>query len=303
MTASRGSISVPASVRQWRMDDVLFTYVVDGIIALDPGVFLAAVPAEHWNAHPDQLDDSRRLMMSTGGLLVQRDGHTLLVDAGFGPLQSELPDGRVDCGALPATLAAVGVAPEDVDVLALTHLHADHTGWLFTAGFDGALTPTFPRAAYVLADHEWAPYSGGGEPPAEVPAVIEPLRGHARLTTIDDGDEVAPGVTAVVTPGHSSGHTSYVVTSATGRRLVAFGDVFHAPVQLANPQWGSAPDSAPAAVPAARARIVAELTQPDTHGFAVHFGDQPFGRVHRGDDGPRWEPVDSEVLAPPPITS
>jgi hypothetical protein len=46
---------------------------------------------------------------------------------------------------------------------------------------------------------------------------------------------------------------------------------------------------------------MAELLAPDTYGFGIHFGDQPFGRVVRDDDGlPRWRPVATEVLAPPP---
>jgi glyoxylase-like metal-dependent hydrolase (beta-lactamase superfamily II) len=55
---------------------------------------------------------------------------------------------------------------------------------------------------------------------------------HTNVRLISDGDEVAPGVTAVVTPGHSAGHTSYVVTTSRGNRLVAFGDCFHTPAQL-----------------------------------------------------------------------
>src|SRR5260370_39114941 len=94
---------------------------------------------------------------------------------------------------------------------------------------------------------------------------------HTNVQLISDGDEVAPGVTAVVTPGHSAGHTSYVVTTSNGNRLIAFGDCFHTPAQLLHPEWSSAPDIEPAAVPGARQRLLDQLRTGNTGVFAVHF--------------------------------
>jgi glyoxylase-like metal-dependent hydrolase (beta-lactamase superfamily II) len=303
VTSHLGSLSAPSSVRRRQFDDVTLTYIVDGAMSMVPSAFLPDIPADYWRDHPGETDDAGHLAMSTGGLLVQRGDHCLLIDTGFGPVQIEASFGRVDCGAFLQTLAAVGVAAEDVDVVALTHLHPDHIGWLFTTTGGDDLTPVFPRAAYTLAAAEWAPYGGGDEAAdsPDVRRVVSGLRRHPWLRVVADGEEIAPGVTAVVTPGHSSGHTSYIVTSAQGRRVIAFGDAFHAPAQLSNPQWGSAPDTDPAAVPAARRRLTAELLEPDSYGFAIHFGDQPFGRVRSDDDGtPRWEPIATDVLAPPP---
>src|SRR6202000_798797 len=121
------------------------------------------------------------------------------------------------------------------------------------------------------------------------------------VVLIDDGDEVAPGVTAMVTPGHSLGHTSYVVTSRSGQRLVVLGDVFHSPPQISHTEWTSDPDRDPTVVPSARARILAELTVADTVGFAFHFGDQPFGRVVESAGGQlTWRGVATTALVSPP---
>ena len=302
MAAGLGAISAQSSVRRWQMDDVTFTYIVDGSMTMAPSSFFPAIPADHWDAHPEELDARHRVAMSTGGLLVERGEDCLLIDTGFGPVTANSAVGEVDCGALPQTLAAVGVTAGDIKVVALTHLHIDHTGWLFTSTRDGESAPTFRDAAYVVSEPEWAPYTRG-RGPAETAdhGVVELLRRHPRLSTIRDGQEIAPGITALVTPGHSTGHTSYIVASQTGRRLIAFGDAFHAPAQLRHPQWGSGPDADPAAVPSARRRIITELLEPETYAFAVHFGDQPFGRV-RGDvdNTLGWHPMSTEVLAPPP---
>jgi glyoxylase-like metal-dependent hydrolase (beta-lactamase superfamily II) len=298
-----GSVGAQSRVRQWQLDDLTFTYIVDGAMSMAPDQFFPAIPERYWYEHPDYLDGDCRAPMSTGGLLVERDGHHTLIDAGFGAVQRDAPVGRIDSGALLDSLAAVGVTAADIDVLALTHLHVDHTGWLFTDTGSGAFEPTFPNASYVLAAAEWAPFARGEEP-AEMPdraSVIEPLRLHVRRVEVGDGEEVSPGVTAMVTPGHSVGHTSYVVSSTAGRRLIAFGDIFHLSAQLTHPEWGSLPDAQPAAVPAARATIIAELLRPETFGFAIHFGDQPFGQAWVDTDGKtRWQPLPSDVLAPAP---
>jgi glyoxylase-like metal-dependent hydrolase (beta-lactamase superfamily II) len=303
VTDDVGALNARASVRRWQMDDVTFTYVVDGFMAMLPHKFLPAIPRRYWDDRRDELDTQGRVVMSAGGLLIERGGHRVLVDAGLGSITGEFPQGVVKAGAFVRCLREVGVDPGDVEVFALTHLHIDHTGWMFSEATDGTYMPTFPNARYVLAAAEWLPLAHG-ERTAETPderSVVDPLARHRQRSLIVDGSPIAPGVAALVTPGHSAGHASYVVTSSGGRRLVAFGDVFHVPAQMAHTSWGSAPDTDPAAVPGARARLLDELLMPDTFGFGTHFGDQPFGRVVRDHDGvPRWRPVPTEVLGPPP---
>jgi glyoxylase-like metal-dependent hydrolase (beta-lactamase superfamily II) len=304
MTNGVGALNARASVRRWQMDDVTFTYVVDGYMSMLPHKFLPAIPPGYWADHPDELDADGRAVMSAGGLLVERGGNRLLVDAGLGRISGEFPVGSAASGAFDRCLRELAVDPGDIAVFALTHLHVDHTGWMFSEATDGAFAPTFPNADYVLAEAEWGPLVGGERPEGtpDESSVVDPLSRHRRLRLVSDGDSIAPGVTALVTPGHSAGHTSYVVTSSHGRRLIAFGDIFHVPAQLAHTSWGSAADTDPAAVPGARARVLDELLAPDTYGFGIHFGDQPFGRVFRDNEAtPQWRPVPTEVLAPPPL--
>ncbi|MFC8432363.1 MBL fold metallo-hydrolase [Streptomyces sp. NPDC057253] len=303
--ASIGSLNSQAAVRRLQLDDVTFTYIVDGAMAMPPHQFLSSVPAEYWADHPETLDADGRLLMSAGGLLVERDGLRLLIDAGLGAVTMATDLGQGDSGAFLETLAAVGVGVADIDLLAFTHLHGDHTGWAFAAATEGPPRPTFPRARYVIADTELAGPTGddaGDSASQEQLPIVETLRRSANLTVIQDGQEVAAGVVALVTPGHSPGHTSYVVTTASGKRLIAFGDTFHTPAQMASTDWGSAPDSDPHAVPGARERLLAELSEPGTIGFGIHFGDQPFGEVRRDTGAAEWHPVETTVLFPPPRT-
>lgn len=301
-----GQLNEQASVRRFQMDDVTFTFVADGAMSMVPQMFLKAIPTAYWDAHPDELDRRGCVAMSAGGLLVERGDHRLLIDAGLGPRTESTLHGQINSGAFLDVLKHLGLLGTDIDVFALTHLHVDHTGWAFVESASGRREPTFPNAPYVIAVLEWEPLKRG-ERPLGVPGeaeFLEPIAEHSNLVRlISDGDEVAPGVTAVVTPGHSPGHTSYVVTTSRGNRLVAFGDCFHTPAQLRHPDWPSAPDVDPSVVGSARRRILSELGVAGTVGFAIHFGDQPFGTVTvDGTQSVAWEPVPTTVLLAPPRT-
>jgi glyoxylase-like metal-dependent hydrolase (beta-lactamase superfamily II) len=295
-----GLLSDQSAVRAIDLDDVRVTYAVDGAMGLNPDVFFPFLSAGYWAGQPGALTGSGQIAMSVGGLLVERGGRRLLIDAGLGVQAGHSPLGTTNSGALPDTLAALGCDLAAIDTVAFTHLHGDHTGWAFTRNGDGTYRKTFPAARYLVAEKEWAPYGRGESlPVAPPPAILEQLA--AARTLAGDDEEIFPGVRTVVTPGHSPGHTSYIITSSTGKRLIALGDAFHIPAQLGHPEWPSLPDIDADAVVAARRRLTQELEQPGTVGFACHFGDQAFGRVTRpGTGGHGWEPVPSTVIMPAP---
>jgi glyoxylase-like metal-dependent hydrolase (beta-lactamase superfamily II) len=297
---SSGQLCHQSAVRSLQLDDIRLTYVVDGAMEIAPAVFFPEIPHHYWQQHPSMLADNGRVVMSTGGLLVETAGHRVLIDGGFGDIQLSNEAGRINCGALLQVLATLGHSADDIDVFAFTHLHADHIGWAYIHEPAGP-RPTFPNARYVLSAREWQPLADG-VPPSEpaVARLIPPL--EANKTLFADGDEIAPGITALVTPGHTPGHTSYIVTSATGQRIIAFGDAFHAPAQLAHPEWPSAADADSDSVLIARRRILTELEHPNTLGFGIHFGDQAFGRIVRDGttNSPQWAPVPARVISGPP---
>lgn len=67
----------------------------------------------------------------------------------------------------------------------------------------------------------------------------------------------------------------------------------HSPIQIDHPDWSSGFDHDPALTADHRRRLVAELAEPGTIGFGVHFADVVFGHVQQGGDGPAWRPVDA----------
>ncbi|MGI5208086.1 MBL fold metallo-hydrolase [Spirillospora sp. CA-108201] len=216
---------------------------------------------------------------------------------GFGP-QAPPPDpgtprGDIHGGALLDSLAELGRRPEDIETVAFTHLHPDHLGWAWHRA-PGSDLPAFAHADLLVSEPEWAerdlPAAHGM---AEQIAAMAP-----RVRTVTEGQEIFPGVRVRITAGHTAGHAEYVIVSG-GRRLIAFGDALHSPVQVGHPEWSASVDHDPARSADHRRRLVAELEEPDTIGFGVHFADVVFGRVRRDGDGPAWHPVDTDASPAP----
>ncbi|MET9695825.1 MBL fold metallo-hydrolase [Streptomyces sp. NPDC006529] len=280
-TATRWNTPATAP-RTLRFGEHTVTWLPDGYVQLDPRRWLPGTTEEDWTGeNAGLLDPEGFLAASIGALLIRHGDRAMLVDAGFGPRDVPAADTRPALGALvggqlPAALDAVGVDPAAIELIAFSHLHGDHFGWALCPG-RGLVSP-FVNAVFAASAAEWATL-----PPSK--------RGPARIRTVADGEEIFPGVTARSTPGHTAGHTSYVLTSG-GRRLIAFGDVFHTPAQLARPDWRVAVDALPEGAVAARRALLAELARPGTSAFANHFSDVVFGRLGENAGTPCWEPLE-----------
>lgn len=279
----------PAPIRSLRLGGTRVSYVPDGAVQLPPRGWLPDTTDEVWAASKQYLDGSGNLVASIGGLLVENGDRALLIDTGFGP-QSLPPDpatprGAIQGGALLDNLAGIGRSPAEIEAVAFTHLHLDHLGWARHPA-PGGNQPAF-ACGYLVAEPEWdhrdlLEADGTGR---EILAALAPC-----VRTVADGQEIFPGVRVRIAAGHTPGHAEYVIT-AGGHRLIAFGDAMHSPIQVGHPEWSAAVDHDPARSAGHRRRLVAELEEPGTIGFGIHFADVQFGHVVRAGRGRAWEPV------------
>jgi glyoxylase-like metal-dependent hydrolase (beta-lactamase superfamily II) len=274
----------PAGIRSVWLGDTRVSFVPDGAVQGRPRGWLPDTTDEIWAAHPEYLDASGYLVASIGGLLVECGDRALLIDAGFGP--QSLPaepgnlNGAIYGGALLESLAELGRRPEEIEAVAFTHLHPDHLGW--------ACQPAFAHAEFLVPEPEWAQrdlLEAGGM--TEETTALAP-----RVRTVTDRQEIFPGVRVRITGGHTAGHAEYAITSG-GQRLIAFGDALHAPIQVDHPEWSCVYDHDRARSADHRRRLVAELEEPATIGFGIHFADVVFGQVRRDGVGPAWRPLDA----------
>jgi glyoxylase-like metal-dependent hydrolase (beta-lactamase superfamily II) len=275
----------PAGIQSLTLGDTKLSYVPDGQATLNARMMLPEVTDELWAQHAEYLDDGGHLMASVGGLLVERDGRALLIDAGVGPISVGPPlnaFGIQTGGKLLDSLAALGRSPADIEAVAFTHLHNDHFGW----GWLPADRPAFAGTPLLVAEPEWTQrHYAEAQGMTDMIKALEP---HVR--TVTEGEEIFPGVTVRYTPGHSAGHAAYVI-SAGRQKVVAFGDAFHTPLQVIHPRWENVFDFGRQQSTSLRESLVFELAEPDTIGFAVHF-PEPFGRI-RIDGMAAWQPIEA----------
>ncbi len=173
------------------------------------------------------------IVINTGPKLV-------LIDTGYGPEMKAKTNGRV--GQLPTNLAAAGIDPKSIDTVIISHMHQDHVFGLRTA--DGALA--FPNAEIMVPALDWAYWMSDeemnklpeGYTKSVYPGIRKTFAGlENKVTKYEWGKELIAGITSLSTPGHTPGHTSFVVASGSSKILVQ-SDVTNIPqVFLTHPTW------------------------------------------------------------------
>ena len=183
---------------------------------------------------------------------------------------------------ITAALAAAGYAPDQVDVVVLTHMHPDHIG-----GMAGDGGPTFPNARIVTGAVEHNFWMGAANEGFD--AKVRPL--NERITFVDDAGSVAGGITAMAAFGHSPGHMGYVVES-DGQRLVITADTAnHFVWSLAHPDWEVKFDMDKPAAAASRRRVFGMLAADRVPFIGYHMPFPSLGFVEVLRDGFRYVPA------------
>ncbi|ARZ71831.1 beta-lactamase [Streptomyces albireticuli] len=233
--------------------------------------------------------DSHSFALVVGGLRV-------LVDTGVGNGKTRANpawhDLRTD---YLARLADAGFTPGNVDLVVLTHLHADHVGWN-TRKTGGVWVPTFPNARYLTSKAEydfWAAYDMDEARRAMFLDSVVPVEEAGLLDLVDvpeEGIDVADGLRLVPAPGHTPGQVVVQLSSA-GETALITGDSVHHPVQLARPGIGSCVDIDPVRAEATRRALLARLAGTGALVLGTHFPAPTAGRVVAEGDGYRLEAV------------
>jgi glyoxylase-like metal-dependent hydrolase (beta-lactamase superfamily II) len=235
----------------------------DGFWWDDGGAMFGVVPRPLWEReHP--ADQRNRIHMSLVCPLVVADREVILVDAGIGDRLGPKEAGiyRPERGAgLVGQLALLGLAPEDVTMVILSHLHFDHCGGIVRRGTDDVFRATFPRARHVVQGRELRvalspPNARLAAAYGHVRECLDPLAGHL-VQRIDGSTSLTPSVRTVVTGGHTPTHQCVVIES-DGTGLVHLADLAPTTSHL-RPAWTAAYDLDPMQVLEEKDRILTEV--------------------------------------------
>ncbi len=242
--------------------------VSDGVLVMSPA--MVGSPEYPTGAH-DELAARYGEARLPLGCFVLRGEQTILIDAGIGPVD-HAGRGTLVGGNLLGQLAALGIAPADIDVVALSHLHGDHVG---TLGDVQTGQPVFPSASILVGRDDWTYFVEQDQAQMPLPRYVRQAlfehdrRGQVRLL---DGDvDIVPGLRRIATPGHTPGHSVYLVADE-GQRLYLAGDAVHTPQQLAHPDWAVPFDVNPAEAREVREWLAAEAVRAGCVGvLGCHF--------------------------------
>ena len=200
-----------------RLGALTLTPILDGYFRLDGGAMFGVVPRPLWEkvAPPDSRN---RILLAMRAWLVQGDGSTVLIDAGAGgKLGAKAAEIYAFDGvpSLVPSLAAAGVAPEDVDVVIASHLHFDHAGGFTVRDADGLVRPQFPRARHIVRRGEWddalAPHERNRASYLDENYV--PLEAAGLLELVEADGAVLPGISLRRTGGHTRHHQIVEIVS------------------------------------------------------------------------------------------
>jgi glyoxylase-like metal-dependent hydrolase (beta-lactamase superfamily II) len=290
------------SFYRYKVGDILVTVVSDGknVFKLEES-FITNAKKDEVNAALEKAFMPRDMMtiyfapvvLNTGGKLV-------VIDTGNGAVSNANSKGAN--GQFGANFVAAGFDPKAVDMVVISHFHGDHVNGLLTA--DG--TPAFPNAEVLVPATEWKFWMDDGEmsraPAGRMQGLFKNNRNifeaglKKKVTPYEWGKEVAPGLLAVETVGHTPGHTSYVLSSGTGKVYIQ-SDVTNNPNPFAtNPGWHAFFDQDADVAEKTRRRVydmvVAEKLQ--VQGF--HYPFPGLGNVEKDGSGYRvipapWNPT------------
>ncbi|KAA0695436.1 MBL fold metallo-hydrolase [Neorhizobium sp. P12A] len=230
------------------------TVLSDGYITLPPDILMPDGSAEERRKLLGRLGgNGEGAPLQTNIPLIRTEADIILVDVGAG-MNFQPTDGR-----LIDNLIAIGLDPNSVTKVVLTHAHPDHSGGITNA--DGS--PVFPNAHYYISEMEWSFWTDPDFETKMQDGLHEFARGAQRdlgavkdrLTMVRAGDEIVSGMAVIATRGHTPGHISLELVGNGG--LLIAGDIIPSNiVSFENPRWHFGFDTEPEIALANRASLL-----------------------------------------------
>jgi glyoxylase-like metal-dependent hydrolase (beta-lactamase superfamily II) len=270
------------------LGDLRVTVLNDGFQRLDGGAMFGVVPKPLWERRIAP-DERNRIRLALRCLLVEGPGGPLLVDTGIGPKERDRDPrfweiyGVERDGGIAAGLAERGLAPADVRVVLNTHLHFDHAGGNTYRDAEGTVKLSFPDARHFVQRGEWEYAHSTNERTraSYLPDNFQPVADAGRFTFMEGEGEVLPGVSVILTPGHTPHHQSVLVQSG-GEAACFMADVIPTMAHLPLP-WIMGYDVEPLVTLESKRSLLRRAADERWLLVSVHDPTRPWGYAVKGD--------------------
>ena len=285
------------------LGDFQCTVLTDGPFQVGPpaSAFVGASEQELTEILRDAFLPTEMISLQQNMLLIETGRERILFDSGAG--RAPEYGGKIfgpTTGRVLDTMHKIGISPDDIDIIALTHAHPDHC-WGLT---DPAGEPIYKNARILINKVEfehWMSAQNASSPEFArdrltfqgAYANLSPYRD--RTSFISDREEPIQGIKTIVAAGHSPGHTMYQIESA-GEKLLQWGDLAHHPVLIARPELSIVFDFDPQKAAQSRLKVFDWVTNERMEVFACHFGFPGLGHLRRTSAGYDWVATGIDTL-------
>jgi glyoxylase-like metal-dependent hydrolase (beta-lactamase superfamily II) len=289
---------VAGEVHRYKVGDIEVTVLSDGfrMVPVDANYLSNATIYDLAKALANAGLPSDRMNNTYSPIVLTTAGKRVLFDTGNG--EAAAVQSKNERGTLNANLAAAGIGRDTIDVVVISHFHADHVNGLLMADNSRA----FPNAEIMVPENEWKFWMDDGEMSRASKGRMTELFANNRrvfdalgrkVTPYAWKKEVVPGVTAIGTPGHSIGHTSYMVESG-GKKMFVQSDVCNNVAVFApHPDWHGVFDQDGAQAAATRRKVYDLLVAEKLPVQGYHFPFPALARIEKQGDGYQVVPVNS----------
>jgi glyoxylase-like metal-dependent hydrolase (beta-lactamase superfamily II) len=265
------------------------TVVSDGPLSLgDPkGTFTGVPEDEMRKMLSDNFLSPTSVVLEQNSPIVNAGDKLVLFDSGLGSTKGFGPT----TGRQQKSMAEAGIKPADIDAVVFSHAHPDHVGGVV----DDNGKPLFPNAQYYIAQSDLEFWTDEGKNNGPLKDFIGIARKNLlpvrdRIVFYKDGQEFLPGIQAMSAPGHTVGHTIFMITS-DGKSLAYLADLTHHPILLLEkPRMEFSYDTDPKQAAASRVKMLDMLAANKIAVMAYHYPWPGVGHVVKTGEGFHYVP-------------